>query len=193
MEKEFNDKLLLIDGTKFLGVREVTIVDDVKVGAVTLNSPEHLITRLVVGSQNTSQNDLVTDQHDCDNIYRHTLNETSVSSSNTSWESIMSDVGESTDGTVPPLIYFDDSSSDESEDEHSEVRGYEDDKFWATNNELNDSEKPFERLFVNAEEIGQELSVPEIAELLRDPDIWIADTGASNHLTWSNHGAKSVR
>ena len=48
--KKLNDKLLQIDGTKFLGVQEVTIVDDVKVGSVTLNSPEHLNTRLVAGS-----------------------------------------------------------------------------------------------------------------------------------------------
>ena len=105
----------------------------------------------------------------------------------------MSQDGESTDGTVPPLMYYDDSSSDESEDEHSEVGGYEDDKFWATNNELNDSERPFERLFVNTEEIRQELSAPEITELLQDPDIWIADKGASNHSIWSNHGAESVQ
>ena len=104
----------------------------------------------------------------------------------------MSEDGESTDDTVPPLIFYD-SSSDESEDEQSEVGDYEDEKFWATNNDLNDTERPIERLFVNAEEMVQELNVPKVAELLRDPDIWIADTGASNHSTWSDHGAENVR
>ena len=135
------------------------------VGAVLLDSPEHLKTRLVAGGQNTSQNEPVTDQQRHGHISGQTLVETSVSGSESSYDGMITDDGESTDGTVPPLVYYD-SSSDESNDELSEDGDFEDHRVWAANNVPDECEGPFERLFVNAEEMGQELSVPEIAELL---------------------------
>ena len=51
---------------------------------------------------------------------------------------------------------------------------------------------------LNPEQLGINISKPrdednDALAILRQENVWIYDTGASTHVTWSNNGAKNIR